>query len=168
MNRAQRRAEVKYLQKNKGMKRNDARAMVEKYRDADIPLEEGTPVKLNYEMMKRHPDWRIQRDDFKAWVEAHKDDMFTVEWDKNRKERNSRDKKFNVCLAEDTTEPKWLFYTSTLIPMATATVKFDNEEKELKVPIKLEDASSQEKINEAIQEALDREKSVLKDTQAEN
>ena len=156
MNRAQRRAEVRNLQRN-GMKRNEARAMVEKYRESDIPLEEGTAVKLNYEMMKRHPDWKIQRDDFKEWVEAHKDDVFTVEYDAKRKERNSSDMKYNVCLAEDTTEPKWLFYTSTLIPMATATVKLDDEDKEIKVPIKLEDASSQEKVNAAIQEALDRE-----------
>ena len=156
MNRAQRRAEVRNLQRG-GMKRNEARAMVEKYRESDIPLEEGTAVKLNYEMMKRHPDWKIQRDDFKEWVEAHKDDVFTVEYDAKRKERNSSDMKYNVCLAEDTTEPKWLFYTSTLIPMATATVKLDDEDKEIKVPIKLEDANSQEKVNAAIQEALDRE-----------
>lgn len=157
MNRAQRRAEVRNLQ-NRGMKRTAARAMVEKYRESEIPLEEGTPVKLNYDMMKRHPDWKIQRDDFKEWVEAHKDDVFTVEYDEKRKASNSRDMKYNVCLAEDTTEPKWLFYTSTLIPMATATIKLDGQDNEISVPINVEDVNSSEKVNAAIQEALEREK----------
>ena len=46
MNRAQRRAEVKNLQK-RGVKREVARTLVERYY-SDIPLEEGTRVKINY------------------------------------------------------------------------------------------------------------------------
>lgn len=158
MNRAQKRAEVRMLQK-RGVKREVARKIVTQYYN-DTPLEEGTPVKINYEMMIRHPDWKIQRDDYKEWVEAHKDETFTVEWDATRKERNSNDKKLNVCLKEDTTEPKWLFNTATLIPLPKATINLDSGEKidvTLDADVNVSTESGIDKINEAINEALERE-----------
>ena len=122
------------------------------------PLEEGTKVKLNWELIKRHPDWKIQRKDYKEWVEAHKDEVFTVEWDENRKKNNTSDKKFLVCLKEDETEPKWLFYSSTLIPLPVATVQLDDGTKKDIVINDTNDIKSVDKIQDAINEALEREK----------
>jgi hypothetical protein len=157
MNREQRRAEVKRLQK-KGVKRGVAKRLVEKYY-TNIELEEGTTVKLNYELMSRHPDWKIQRDDFKAWVTEHKDEYFTVEWDEQRKAQNSLDKKLMVCLKEDTTEPKWLFHTDTLIHVASAKVKLDSGE-EIKVNLDGVTDPNDARIQEAVNEALAREKAL--------
>lgn len=155
MNRQQKRAEIKNLQK-RGLKRDVAKKMVEQYY-TNVELEEGTAVKLNYELMSRHPDWKIQRDDFKEWVTAHKDEYFTVEWDARRKENNTRDKKIMVCLKEDTTEPKWLFHTDTLIPIATAKVKLDSG-KEVKVNLDGVTDANDPRIQAAVNEALEREK----------
>lgn len=155
MNRQQRRAEVKNLQK-RGVKRSAAQSIVEKYYN-NIELEEGATVKLNYELMCRHPDWKIQRDDFKEWVTTHKDEHFTVEWDEKRKANNSKDKKIMVCLKEDTTEPKWLFHTDTLIPIATAKVKLDSG-KEVKVNLDGVTDVNDPRIQAAVNEALEREK----------
>ena len=155
MNRQQKRAEVKRLQKN-GVKRSVAQSLVEKYYTS-VELEEGASVKLNYELMIRHPDWKIQRDDFKEWVTAHKDDYFTVEWDSYRKENDTKDKKLMVCLKEDTTNPKWLFHTDTLIPIATAKVKLNSGE-EVKVNLDGVTDPSDARIQDAINEALEREK----------
>lgn len=154
MNRQQKRAEIKKLQKN-GVKRSVAQTIVEKYY-TNVELEEGASVKLNYELMVRHPDWKIQRDDFKEWVTAHKDEYFTVEWDKKRKENDSKDKKIMVCLKEDTTEPKWLFHTDTLIPITTAKVKLDSGE-EVRVNLDGVTDLNDSRIQEAVEEALKRE-----------
>ena len=155
MNREQRRAEVKRLQKH-GMKRSMARALVEK-NYSNVELEEGAVVKLNYDLMSRHPDWKVQRDDFKEWVTAHKDEYFTVEWDERRKAENSNDKKIMVCLKEDDTNPKWLFHTDTLIPIATATIKLENG-KEIDVKLDGVTDPNDSRIQDAINEALEREK----------
>ena len=88
MNRKQRRAEINRLQKS-GIKRAEAIKVVETYYSVKA-LEEGKRVKLNYEFMIRHPDWKNQRDDFKDWVTAHKDEVFTVEYDKTKKEKKAK------------------------------------------------------------------------------
>lgn len=157
MNRKDRRAQTKILQKTAKISRADAKKLVEmKY--SHYPLEEGTKVKLNWELIKRHPDWKIQRKDYKEWVEAHKDEVFTVEWDENRKRNDTSDKKFLVCLKEDETEPKWLFYSSTLIPLPIATVQLDNGTEKDIVINDMNDIKSVDKIQDAINEALEREK----------
>ena len=157
MNRKDRRAQTKVLQKTAKISRADAKKLVEmKY--SHYPLEEGTKVKLNWELIKRHPDWKIQRKDYKEWVEAHKDDVFTVEWDEKRKNNNTSDKKFLVCLKEDETNPKWLFYSSTLIPLPVATVKLDDGTEKDIVINDMNNIKSVDKIQDAINEALEREK----------
>ena len=157
MNRKDRRAQTKILQKTAKISRADAKKLVEmKY--SHYPLEEGTKVKLNWELIKRHPDWKIQRKDYKEWVEAHKDEVFTVEWDENRKKNDTSDKKFLVCLKEDETDPKWLFYSSTLIPLPVATVKLDDGTEKDIVINDANDIKSVDKIQDAINEALEREK----------
>ena len=157
MNRKDRRAQTKILQKTAKISRADAKKLVEmKY--SHYPLEEGTKVKLNWELIKRHPDWKIQRKDYKEWVEAHKDEVFTVEWDENRKKNDTSDKKFLVCLKEDETDPKWLFYSSTLIPLPVATVKLDDGTEKDIVINDMNNIKSVDKIQDAINEALEREK----------
>ena len=157
MNRKDRRAQTKILQKTAKISRADAKKLVEmKY--SHYPLEEGTKVKLNWELIKRHPDWKIQRKDYKEWVEAHKDEVFTVEWDENRKKNDTSDKKFLVCLKEDETDPKWLFYSSTLIPLPVATVKLDDGTEKDIIINDVNDIKSVDKIQDAINEALEREK----------
>lgn len=155
MNRKERRAQAKYLQKTVKMSKEQAKEYVER-QYSHQQLEEGTKVKLNWELIKRHPDWKIQREDYRTWVEAHKDEVFTVEWDESRKKNNSKDKKMLVCLAEDTTEPKWLFFTSTLIPQATATIKLEDG-TESEIVMSTEEAQNASKIQKAINEALSRE-----------
>lgn len=145
------------MQKTAKISRADAKKLVEmKY--SHYPLEEGTKVKLNWELIKRHPDWKIQRKDYKEWVEAHKDEVFTVEWDENRKKNDTSDKKFLVCLKEDETDPKWLFYSSTLIPLPVATVKLDDGTEKDIIINDVNDIKSVDKIQDAINEALEREK----------
>lgn len=157
MNRKDRRAQTKVLQKTAKISRADAKKLVEmKY--SHYPLEEGTKVKLNWELIKRHPDWKIQRKDYKEWVETHKDEVFTVEWDENRKRNDTSDKKFLVCLKEDETNPKWLFYSSTLIPLPVATVKLDDGTEKDIIINDVNDIKSVDKIQDAINEALEREK----------
>mgnify|MGYP000349257298 CR=1 FL=1 len=85
---------------------------------------------------------------------VHKDEIFTVEYDKTKKEKKANDMKTMVCLKEDTTDPKWLFHASCLTEVATGRVKL-NDGKEVKFDIA--DSSTDEKINKAVQEALDRE-----------
>ena len=150
------------MQKTAKISRTDAKKLVEmKY--SHYPLEEGTKVKLNWELIKRHPDWKIQRKDYKEWVEAHKDEVFTVEWDENRKRNNTSDKKFLVCLKEDETDPKWLFYSSTLIPLPIATVQLDDGTEKDIVIENMDDIKSTDRIQNAINEALEREKEFVKE-----
>ena len=63
-------------------------------------------------------------------------------------------KTYFICLKEDATDPKWLFHASCLTEIATGRIKL-NDGKEVKFDIA--DSSSDEKINKAVQEALDRE-----------
>ena len=76
-------------------------------------LREGQKVKLNYKKMISHPDWNKNLDENKTcyhnWVELHKDDIFTIEYDENHQDG------ILVCFEEDTTEPKWLFYEGDLV-----------------------------------------------------
>ena len=69
---------------------------------------DGTKCKLNVEGIQSRPQKDLT-DKFKDWVEANKEKEFTIT---REGARNSL-----VCLAEDETEPKWLFdlYTDLLI-----------------------------------------------------
>ena len=122
------------------------------------PLEEGTIVKLHWALIKRHPDWKIQRKDYKEWVEAHKDEVFTVEWDENRKKNDTSDNKFLLCLNEDETDPKCLFYSSTINPLSVATVQLYNKTEKNIVRENIDDIKSTYRMQNAINEALKREK----------
>ena len=49
-------------------------------------------------------------DEYRAFVEANEDTIFTVEYDKFRQNPSTL-----VCLKEDPTPLKWLFWTGYLI-----------------------------------------------------
>ena len=63
-----------------------------------------------------------------------------------------------VCLKEDETDPKWLFYSSTLIPLPVATVQLDDGTEKDIVIENMSDIKSTDRIQNAINEALEREK----------
>ena len=115
MNRAEKRAQVKKLQKAVGISREDAIEAVRKYSQPKISLYEGTKVQINYDEIVSHPDWEKMNPKYKNFVETHKDGVYTVEYDATKKANNSSDKASLVCLAEDENSPKWLFFASDLI-----------------------------------------------------
>lgn len=121
MNREQRRQTVKNLQK-KGLKRESAETFVERMDFTEHSFNrdvwEGEKVKLNYDRITHYKDWKILRQEYKDFVEANKDTVFTVEFDDIRKKEAEKSKGISsLCqFVEDTTPVKWLFYAIDLIP----------------------------------------------------
>lgn len=124
MNRQQKR-EFKQNAKKHGFTSEEADYLLEHKPNPD-KLWEGAKVKLDTVWMRISPDWEKNklRKEYKDWVLAHKDDVFTVVFDPKRKEqrkenyiRTKNDPNFDimVCLEEDTTEPKWYFFAGDLI-----------------------------------------------------
>lgn len=70
---------------------------------------QGDKVKLDYVKIISNPDYPRLASKYKKFVEDHKDKVFTVEYDPRHTIRPSI-----VCLAEDPTDPKWLWYTGHL------------------------------------------------------
>lgn len=71
----------------------------------------GDKVQLNYKRIKKDPNYKRKRIDWKMFVGRHRDDVFTVEYDP----------KFGpsptvVCFVEDKHDPKWLWVMADLIP----------------------------------------------------
>lgn len=67
-------------------------------------LEEGTKVKLNIKSIMKDPYWKKMRKEYKDFIFANENKIFTVEYDEKYKNNP-----IVVCLKEDTTNPKWLF-----------------------------------------------------------
>ena len=107
MNREEKRA----LEKSKKKNNKTARGKIEiKKKKHQIYIEEGKKVKLNIKRIKGHPEYMKFTDDYRAFVEANEDTIFTVEYDKSRFNPSTL-----VCLKEDPTPVKWLFWTGYLI-----------------------------------------------------
>lgn len=153
MNRAQRRKQEKFL-RHHGLGKQEAKYAVERY-FTHQELEDGQKVRLNYELMIRHPDYKNQPQEFKDFVEEHKNDILTVEWNKEKVELDAFDKKMNVNLSEDTSDPKWLFYSDTLIPLATANIKLEDG-TEHKVVLGDIQNENDPRIQSLIQEEMDK------------
>ncbi len=121
MNREQRRQTIKNLQK-KGLKRESAETFVERMDFTEHHFNrdvwEGEKVKLNYDRITHYKDWKILRQEYRDFVEANKDTVFTVEFDDIRKKEAEKNKGLSgLCqFVEDTTPVKWLFYAIDLIP----------------------------------------------------
>ena len=105
------------------MSRADKRAIAKKYgltmsmvekifKDATIrnvyeTFTEGTKVKLNYDRIMENTEGKSEL--YLQFVEEHKDDVMTIEYDENHKDSPSV-----FCLQEDTNPVKWLFDISDL------------------------------------------------------
>ena len=141
MNRQQRRLMEKRLGKS-GVTPAQRKIISNRYKYE--PLREGQKVKINYELAIRLPEWKDQRDDFKNWVTAHKDEVFTVE--------RPIDGGLQVTFAEDDTDPKWVLHTAVLKPLPTATIKLDNgENKTVVLPEGIDPSLPTEYINKALE-----------------
>lgn len=75
-----------------------------------LNLKEGEKVKLNYDQITGRKSWHKYNPVYKAFVEANKDRIFTVEFDEVHETRPSL-----VCLAEDDKEVKSLWWEGDLI-----------------------------------------------------
>ena len=77
--------------------------------DEDLSIAEGTQVLLNIERIQKHPDYEVYAERYKEFLSNNVNTVFTVEYN-NNDEINP----LWVCLKEDTTIPKWLFYVGDL------------------------------------------------------
>jgi hypothetical protein len=75
---------------------------------------ESSKVKLNYSRIMENTEGKSEL--YLKFIEDHKDDIMTIEYDDNHKDSPSV-----FCLAEDTNPVKWLFDISDLelVEMAT-------------------------------------------------
>ena len=93
---------------------------------------EGEKVTLDYNRIISYPDWKQMREDYRNWVTEHKNDIFTVEFDPLKKERQTADYNSLVQFVEDETKPKWLFWAGDLIPVEGQTRPITDKEKLVK------------------------------------
>lgn len=76
-------------------------------------ITEGTKVKLNYKRIVSREDYEKSLPKYKEFIEKYKDKVFTVEYDKIKTTGTN----YWVCLKEDESPIKWLFYINDLIPI---------------------------------------------------
>lgn len=69
----------------------------------------GTQVKLNLSAIQKDPNYQRKSDKWKAWIEQHKEEIFTVECDPK-----FGDQPKVVTLKEDASDPKWLWFIGDL------------------------------------------------------
>lgn len=114
MNREQKRKAIKSLTA-KGYTAEQAEGLliIKAAAESKKFLKEGDIVKLNVPQMMSRPEWKTDVDQnkarFQAWVLAHRDEVLTVEYDKN----HTKDPAI-VCVREDETNPKWMFWEGDL------------------------------------------------------
>lgn len=117
-----RRARRERLQKlrDAGMNKIDAKYMIERLSSKTRnPIEcwEGERVTLDFERLSHYKDYEKLSQGYKEFIEMNRGKVFTVEFDPYRKAHNTKDKASLVQLAEDETNPKWLFWAGDLIPL---------------------------------------------------
>lgn len=110
MNRKQKRNIQGALRKKGYSERQIASYLMLKEREEQAgKYAEGDKVQLDIQKLTGHPNWPRLRQEYREWVLAHTGQTFTVQYDPQQKERPSL-----VCLAEDETVPKWLFFVGDL------------------------------------------------------
>lgn len=97
---------------NREQRRRIAKNIANKQLAAGGSLKPGDKVMLDVHTICMNPNWSRLTNKYKEWVFAHGADVFTVEYD----EAHMVDPVL-VCLAEDNTKPKWLFYVGDLKKM---------------------------------------------------
>lgn len=101
MNREQKRA----LVKNKKARKLLERMLMDVDRQkAETSIPEGAKVRLKYDRIHGSEKWNELSQRYKDFIETHKGETLTVEYDERFKDRP-----LVVCLKEDTSEVKWLF-----------------------------------------------------------
>jgi hypothetical protein len=110
------RADKRAIAKRYGLSMHDVERI---FKDATIKnvyetFIEGSQVKLNYDRIMENTEGKSEL--YLQFVEEHKDDIMTIEYDENHK-----DSPTIFCLKEDTNPVKWLFDISDLILVEMAT-----------------------------------------------
>ena len=110
------RADKRSIAKRYGLSMQDVERI---FKDATIKnvyetFIEGSKVKLNYERIMENTEGKSEL--YLKFVEEHKDDIMTIEYDINHQDSPSI-----FCLVEDTNPVKWLFDISDLILVEMAT-----------------------------------------------
>lgn len=113
MNREQKRNLTNKL-KAKGFKKSYIDAFIKLKELKALPIiPEGTQVKLNYNKIISGVDYNtnvdFNKEKYHNFVETNKDKIFTVEYDEKYKNKPNL-----VCLKEDETVPKWLWFIGDL------------------------------------------------------
>jgi len=83
---------------------------IQRYKDViegDWSIKEGDKVRLNLEVIRKHPNYERMLPAYRNFCEENAETVFTVSYDKGLKQSL-------VCFAEDTAEPKWLFWIGDL------------------------------------------------------
>ena len=75
-------------------------------------INQGDKVKLDYEKLTNDPNFSRMNEEWKKWIEEHKNTKLTVDFDEN----HVKNKLFCV-FEEDESEVKWLFYVGDLIKL---------------------------------------------------
>ena len=120
MNREQKLAAIRRLQA-KGHTKEQAKSMIAQLmsltdkKNMTPDFAEGDKVMIDLESIKRDADYPRFTDKYKEWIHAHADDVFTVVFDERH-----RDLPVVVSLQEDTSDPKWLFWTGNLKAVESA------------------------------------------------
>lgn len=83
--------------------------IVKEYIQQKNSISNGTQVKLNLSAIQKDPNYQRKSDKWKAWIEQHKEEIFTVEYDPK-----FGDQPKVVTLKEDTSDPKWLWFIGDL------------------------------------------------------
>lgn len=114
MNREEKRKTMKsFTAKGYTAKQTERLLMIKSVVASKKFLKEGDRVKINIPQMQSRPEWKSNVDQnksqFQAWVLDHRDEVLTVEYDKN----HTKDPVI-VCLKEDDTDPKWMFWEGDL------------------------------------------------------
>lgn len=109
MNREEKRKYEQQL-KARGASSNDIRKalLIREYMALRTRLHEGDKVKLDVQKIRDSPDWRKYSERYKQFVEENEDKIFTVEYDEKHSSAV-------VCLKEDPSEVKWLWWEGNLV-----------------------------------------------------
>lgn len=83
--------------------------IVKEYIKQKNGIPNGTQVKLNLSTIQKDPNYQRKSDKWKEWIEEHKEEIFTVEYDPKFGEQPKV-----VTLKEDTSDPKWLWFIGDL------------------------------------------------------
>ena len=73
-------------------------------------IPEGTKVKIDVEKLQKEKTYNKRNVKWREFIENNKDTIFTVEYDRDKKDNPKM-----VCLKEDTSPVKWLFFVGDLI-----------------------------------------------------